>query len=101
MLSSGLWTVAEFYHRYFIDQPLTQTGVTDKHLLLWHFEDWLKKYFYGILQILETLSLDPLPYVRMQAMGLIFTLLCEKPEQEQNLLRLLVNKMVCYTISSA
>ncbi|KAL5529557.1 hypothetical protein ACEPAG_5542 [Sanghuangporus baumii] len=79
--------------KYFVDQPLNQPGVTDKYLLLWYFEDWLKKYFYTILQTLETLSLDPLPYIRLQAMALIFTLLRDKPEQEQNLLRLLVNKL--------
>ncbi|KAI5120472.1 hypothetical protein M0805_006492 [Coniferiporia weirii] len=79
--------------KYFIDQRLSHPGVSDKHLLVWHFEDWLKKYFYSLLQVLEALSLDPLPYVRLQAMSLIFTLLREKPEQEQNLLRLLVNKL--------
>ncbi|KAL5489969.1 MAK21 [Sanghuangporus weigelae] len=79
--------------KYFIDQPLNHPGVTDKYLLLWYFEDWLKKYFYTILQTLETLSLDPLPYVRLQAMALIFILLRDKSEQEQNLLRLLVNKL--------
>ncbi|KAF8191466.1 CBF/Mak21 family-domain-containing protein [Mycena galopus ATCC 62051] len=79
--------------KYMRDQPLTHPSVTDQHLLLWYFEDWLKKYFFSILQILETLSLDPLPYVRTQALTLIFTLLRDKPEQEQNLLRLLVNKL--------
>ncbi|KAF8227475.1 CBF-domain-containing protein [Tricholoma matsutake] len=79
--------------KYFRDQPLTHPSVTDEHLLLWYFEDWLKKYFFSILQILETLSLDPLSYVRTQALTLIFTLLRDKPEQEQNLLRLLVNKL--------
>jgi ribosome biogenesis protein MAK21 len=87
-------------------------AVTDGHLLSWHFEDWLKKYFFSILQILEvcrnirardlhfveiliqTLCLDPVSYVRTQALTLIFTLLRDKPEQEQNLLRLLVNKLV-------
>lgn len=39
--------------RYFRDQPLTNPGVTDQHLLLWYFEDWLKKYFFSILQVLE------------------------------------------------
>lgn len=38
--------------------------------------------------------MDLLPYVRMQAMTLIFQLIDGKPEQEQNLLRLLVNKLV-------
>ncbi|KAJ7611600.1 CBF/Mak21 family-domain-containing protein [Roridomyces roridus] len=79
--------------KYMRDQPLTHPSVTDQHLLLWYFEDWLKKYFFSILQILETLSLDPLPYVRTQAINLIFALLRDKPEQEQNLLRLLVNKL--------
>jgi hypothetical protein len=27
--------------------------VTNEHLLAWYFEDWLKKYFFSILQILE------------------------------------------------
>ncbi|TRM66607.1 CBF/Mak21 family-domain-containing protein [Schizophyllum amplum] len=79
--------------RYFRDQPLTHPDVTDEHLIIWHFEDWLKKYFFSILQILESLSLDSLTYVRMQALSLISSLLREKPEQEQNLLRLLVNKL--------
>ncbi|CAE6341998.1 unnamed protein product [Rhizoctonia solani] len=79
--------------RYFRDQPVTSPDITDAHLIVWHFEDWLKKYFFSILQLLEPLSLDPLSYIRTQTMSLIFTLLKEKPEQEQNLLRLLVNKL--------
>ncbi|KAJ8075768.1 RNA-binding ribosome biosynthesis protein mak21 [Marasmius tenuissimus] len=79
--------------KYFRDQPLNHPSVTDQHLTLWFFEDWLKKYFFSVLQVLEQLSLDPLPYVRMQTMNLIFTLLRDKAEQEQNLLRLMVNKL--------
>jgi len=37
--------------------------------------------------------MDPLPYVRIQAITFVFQLLRDKPEQEQNLLRLLVNKL--------
>ena len=100
-------------NRYFRDQPLLHSGVTDQYLIVWYFEDWLKKFFYSVLQTLEvidinfipcrcstdqgttkTYSLDPLPYVRTQTLGFISTLLREKPEQEQNLLRLLVNKLV-------
>ncbi|KAF9495517.1 CBF-domain-containing protein [Pleurotus eryngii] len=77
--------------KYFRDQALL--NVTDEHLVIWHFEDWLKKYFFSILQILETLCADTLPYVRTQSLNLISTLLRSKPEQEQNLLRLLVNKL--------
>lgn len=79
--------------KYFRDRPVRHPSVTDQHLLLWYFEDWLKKYFFSVLQILEMLSLDPLIYVRTQSLNLISTLLRDKPEQEQNLLRLLVNKL--------
>ncbi|KAL0577409.1 RNA-binding ribosome biosynthesis protein mak21 [Marasmius crinis-equi] len=79
--------------KYFRDQQLNHPSVSDQHLTVWFFEDWLKKYFFSVLQILEQLSLDPLPYVRMQTMNLILTLLRDKAEQEQNLLRLLVNKL--------
>ncbi len=102
--------------RYLRDQPLLHPSVTDEYLVMWYFEDWLKKFFYSVLQVLEvrrcdflrlphltniflqTYSLDPLPYVRTQALGFIATLLREKPEQEQNLLRLLVNKLVCQSL---
>ncbi|KAG6879074.1 hypothetical protein C0992_005354 [Termitomyces sp. T32_za158] len=79
--------------KYFRDQPLNHPNVSDKILVGWYYEDWLKKYFFSILQILESLSLDPLQYVRTQSITLLFTLLRDKPEQEQNLLRLLVNKL--------
>ncbi|KAI6014539.1 hypothetical protein PISMIDRAFT_88728 [Pisolithus microcarpus 441] len=79
--------------KYFRDQPLSHPDINDRHLVIWYFEDWLKKYFFSVLQILEVLSADPLSYVRMQALSLVFTLLKEKPEQEQNLLRLLINKL--------
>ena len=91
--------IDSFFLRYFADQSLTHPDVTDAHLTLWYFEDWLKKYFFSVLQLLETLSLDLLPYVRMQAMSLIFQLLDAKAEQEQNLLRLLVNKLVSHCLT--
>lgn len=46
--------VANFHFpRYFRDQPLLHPDVTDEILLVWYFEDWLKKYFFSVLQILE------------------------------------------------
>jgi hypothetical protein len=42
----------------------------------------------------QSFSLDPLAYVRTQTITFLFTLLKERPEQEHNLLRLLVNKLV-------
>lgn len=65
----------------------------DEHLLLWAFEDWLKKWYFELLKNIETLSHDPLPFVRTQMTGFLAALLSSKPEQEQNLLRLLVDKL--------
>ncbi|KZT30311.1 CBF-domain-containing protein [Neolentinus lepideus HHB14362 ss-1] len=79
--------------KYFRDQPLLHPSVTPTHLLVWHFEDFLKKFFFSFLQLLEALTLDPLPYPRTQALSFVHTLLRDKPEQEQNLLRLIVNKL--------
>jgi len=39
--------------RHFRDQALLHPDVTDQHLIIWYFEDWLKKYFFSYLQILE------------------------------------------------
>lgn len=38
---------------------------------------------------------DPLPFIRTQVVGHLYTLLADKPEQEHNLLILLSNKLVC------
>ena len=37
---------------------------------------------------------DVLEHVRLQMLGFVYALLRDKPEQEQNLLRLIVNKLV-------
>ena len=84
--------------RYFGDQPgLGAKDTTDQHLILWVFEDYLKKYYFDFLGILENLSLDPLPFPRNHTVRYFYDLLKEKPEQEANLLRLLVNKLVIYS----
>jgi ribosome biogenesis protein MAK21 len=81
--------------KYLADQPqLGNPAVTDRHLLVWGFEDWLKKWFFSILQILEVYLADTLPYVKTQAMAVTMKLLAGNAEQEQNLLRLGVNKLV-------
>ncbi|KAG8906901.1 hypothetical protein FRB99_005783 [Tulasnella sp. 403] len=79
--------------KYFVDQPLGHPAVTDRHLVVWAFEDWFKKYFFSLLQVLERLTLDNLSYIRSQAVGMVYTLLQDRPEQEQNLLKLLTNKL--------
>ncbi|KAI4126062.1 MAG: hypothetical protein LQ338_003950 [Usnochroma carphineum] len=68
-------------------------SLTRAHLALWAFEDWLKALFFEILKILETWCNDEVVFARGKAVDYVCQLLKEKPEQEANLLRLLVNKL--------
>ncbi|ORX82922.1 CBF-domain-containing protein [Anaeromyces robustus] len=79
--------------KYFKDQDVTNSSVTPKHLLLWYFEDSLKKLYFEFIQALEEMSHDNLDFVKNKAISSIFELLVAKPEQEKNLLTLLVNKL--------
>ena len=83
-----------FLDRYFQDRPLTHPKVTNDHLILWIFEDYLKKTFWKFVQLLKVLSDDPVVHVRHRMLGFIAELMTSKPEQENTLLELLVNKMV-------
>jgi ribosome biogenesis protein MAK21 len=79
--------------KFFVDQPVLSTKVTPKHLVLWCFEDALKRTFFDFLSVLEELLMDSLPHVRSKALSCAYELLVAKPEQEKNLLSLLVNKL--------
>ncbi|CAG8577468.1 14786_t:CDS:10, partial [Acaulospora morrowiae] len=79
--------------KYFRDQPLNDPKVTVRHLIVWAFEDFIKNYYYQFIRVIELLSHDVLTHVRQRMVTIIFTLFKEKPEQEQNLLKLLVNKL--------
>ncbi|KAL8882015.1 MAG: hypothetical protein Q9198_000900 [Flavoplaca austrocitrina] len=72
--------------------PLPQS-LTEPYLIHWAFEDWLKGMYFEVLKILETWSNDEVVFARGKAIDYICQLLKEKPEQEANLLRLLVNKL--------
>lgn len=63
------------------------------HLIAWAYEDWLKKQYFEMLKVLETWSNDEVEYSRNRAVTFVWELLKEKPEQEENLLRLLINKL--------
>jgi len=78
--------------RYFKNQPLNNM-LTKRQLALFYFEDYLKQYYFKVIQILEKLSHDPIIHVRMNIVGHIFDLLKSKPEQEVNLLKLGCNKI--------
>ncbi|KAJ2501281.1 RNA-binding ribosome biosynthesis protein mak21 [Coemansia sp. RSA 1972] len=78
--------------RHFADQPL-HANATNAHLIVWAFEDRLKRNYFDLIQVMETLSYDPLVHTRQNMVTYFEDLLEQKPEQEQNLLRLLVNKL--------
>ncbi|KAG6008075.1 hypothetical protein E4U43_000222 [Claviceps pusilla] len=73
-------------------QPLPGK-ITEEHLISWAYEHWLKDTYFKIIQLLETWCSDEIEYSRMKAVDFVYGLLKEKPEQESNLLTLLVNKL--------
>lgn len=81
--TTGSWTVGK---------PLPR-GLSSAHLIIWAFEDWLKKQYFEFLKALESWCSDEVDYARTRAVTYVWELLKDKPEQEENLLRLLVNKL--------
>lgn len=79
--------------RYFKNQPGLSMSLDKKTLAIFYFEDYLKKSFFTILEVLEKLTHDPIIHVRMQVLNHLFDFVTAKPEQEFNLLRLGVNKL--------
>jgi ribosome biogenesis protein MAK21 len=79
--------------KWFKNQPVCP-NTPKEWLILWAFEDWLKNYYFNLLQVLETLSHDTIANIRSNCVVHVIELLKSKPEQEVNLLRLGVNKLV-------
>lgn len=67
--------------------------ITKAHLMMWAYEDWLKDTYFKVIQLLELWCGDEIEYTRHRSLDFVYGLLKEKPEQEANLLRLLVNKL--------
>ncbi|TLS22665.1 uncharacterized protein PpBr36_05929 [Pyricularia pennisetigena] len=67
--------------------------ISKVHLMLWYFEDWLKSAYFRVLQLLEVWAGDEIDYSRSRTLDFVFGLLRDKPEQEANLMRLLVSKL--------
>lgn len=68
-------------------------GLTDQHLIMWAYEDKLKRLYLDMLKVLEHWCHDELEFSRLRAIDFVWELLKDKPEQEENLLRFLVNKL--------
>ena len=67
--------------------------IKEVHLVSWAYEDWLKSVYFEVIKLIETWCNDEIVFARGKAVDYVFQLLREKPEQESNLLRLLVNKL--------
>ena len=74
------------------NKPLPK-GFRDGHLIAWAYEAWLKSIFFQVLKIVEIWCNDEVVFARAKAIDYVYSLLKDKPEQEANLLRLLVNKL--------
>ena len=74
------------------NKPLPKP-LKEVHLIAWAFEDWLKSTYFEVIKIIENWCNDEVAFARSKAVDYVFQLLREKPEQEANLLRLLVNKL--------
>ena len=59
----------------------------------WIYEDWLKRSYFEVLRLIESWLSDAIENARTRSLDFVFELLKERPEQEENLLRLLVNKL--------
>ncbi|KAK5044604.1 hypothetical protein LTR84_010618 [Exophiala bonariae] len=68
-------------------------GLKEHHLVVWAYENWLKEQYFEILKILEVWCNDEIEFSKSKAVSFVYELLKERPEQESNLLRLLVNKL--------
>lgn len=68
-------------------------GLQKSHLIVWAYEHHLKEQYFEVIKILEVWCNDEIEFSRSKALSYVYELLREKPEQETNLLRLLVNKL--------
>lgn len=65
----------------------------DALLLMWYFEDQLKRRYFSFAHTLNKHANDALATIRTKVVGTAFDLLASYPEQEQFLLTLLANKL--------
>lgn len=78
-----------------VTKKTNQSGrdARDRKLILWYFEDQLKKRYEAFVTGMERLLHDNLENIRSKMLGIVYELLSEKPEQEKTLLLYLVNKV--------
>ena len=87
--------------RTFKDQPFQKLAelssgnkdARDKYLILWMFESKLKESYQTFLKNLQEVSKDTIDKTRTKVMSLLLILLINSPEQEQEILSRIVNKL--------
>ncbi|MCJ1439203.1 hypothetical protein MMC27_008594 [Xylographa pallens] len=89
----GLLSVFGKAHKGWTSNDPLPALIQEIHLVSWAYEDWLKTAYFEILKIIESWCNDEIVFARGKAVDYIYELLRDKPEQEANLLRLLVNKL--------
>ncbi|XP_014674207.1 PREDICTED: CCAAT/enhancer-binding protein zeta-like [Priapulus caudatus] len=67
--------------------------VADRRLIIYQFEHQLKQQYANLVETLKKLSFDNLKAVKTKALRTAYDLLINKPEQEKELLSILVNKL--------
>ncbi|OQV22455.1 CCAAT/enhancer-binding protein zeta [Hypsibius exemplaris] len=74
---------------------LEQKNKQDREGLLseWYLEDQIKERYFSFILLLDGLLKDQQELTRLKVMGVVFDLLVEKPEREDKLLEMLVNKL--------
>lgn len=68
-------------------------AITKRHIAYAIFESQLKSMYGRFLKVLDECSNDLIVYFKQKAVRLLFDLLCAKPENEGQLLAMLVNKL--------
>ncbi|OMJ17470.1 Ribosome biogenesis protein MAK21 [Smittium culicis] len=79
---------------YFADRNWSDSeNVQPQVWIYWIFEDFIKKSYFELIKIMEEMLYDNIEHIKISALIHIEDLLESKPEQEHNLLRLLVTKL--------
>lgn len=78
--------------KYFKEQKFT-THDTITHYMLYYYEDSLKKNFLNYIIIIEKFTHDTIPHVRKRMIDHLYDIIVLKPEQECNILKIIINKL--------
>ena len=81
--------------KHFWEQPYANSLVTDQHMIFWYFESKFKDFYGRFISVVDSLGHSPSSFKHLKQLSINTTalMLREKPEAEQRLLSMLVNKL--------